>query len=124
MGEKKLYKNPETGKYFTLTDFGVGKTVIIAAQPMHMTRADEHTLQYLERNCHEFPSADPRYCASLIAPLAGLAELQDTAVDPDYLKAVASENGIYLIDHELITLLRHFNAAGEGAPPLISVPAA
>merc|ERR1719401_155090 len=70
--EKKRAKNPDTGRYFALEDFGVGKTVVIAAQPMHMNRADEHTLQYLERNCDQFVHADPRYCANLVKPLAGV----------------------------------------------------
>jgi len=92
---------------------------------MHMFRADEHTLQYLERNCDQFPSADPRYCAQLLLPLAKLPELQaEAGIDPDHLKALASEHGIHLIDHEVITLLRNFNLAQPGEPPMISVPVA
>merc|ERR1711879_1052560 len=60
--EKKLTKNPDTGKYFELTDLGIGRTAVIAAQPFLMMRADEHTLQYLERHCDEFPAADPVKC--------------------------------------------------------------
>lgn len=123
--EKKRAKNPDTGKYFALQDFGVGKTIIIASQPMHMFRADEHTLQYLERNCDQFPSADPHFCAQLLQPLAGLPELQDdNGVEADYLKALANEHGINLIDHEIITLLRYFNVEHPGGEPRISVPAA
>lgn len=121
--EKKRTKNPDTGKYFELTDFGVGKTVVIAAQPFLMTRADEHTLQYLERNCDEFPAADPVKCAEMLRPLAEKRQMKDPlGVDPDELKNLASENGIHLIDHELITLLRFFNVAEEGMPPKISGP--
>merc|ERR1712232_1357742 len=123
--EKKRYKNPDTGKYFALTDLGVGKTIMLASQPFHMFRADEHTLQYLERNCDQFPSADPRYCAQLLRPIAGLPELQaEAGIDPDHLKALASEHGVNLVDHEVITLLRNFNLAQPGEPPMISVPAA
>jgi hypothetical protein len=122
--EKKKIKNPDTKKYFALDDFGVGKTVTIAAQPMYMFRADEHTLQYLERNCHEFCHADPNYCAQLLIPLAQqVPDVMDEAgVDPDLLKAIGSDYGVNLIDHEIITLLRNFNVAPEGTSPLISVP--
>lgn len=121
--EKKKTKNPDTGKYFVLTDLGIGKTAVIACAPFLMTRADEHTLLYLEKHCDEFPAADPVRCAELLRPLAGMPQLRDpNGVDPDELKALASQNGIYLIDHEIVTLLRAFNAAEEGMPPKISGP--
>merc|ERR1712228_418966 len=98
--EKKKTKNPETGKYFELTDLGVGRTAVIAAQPFLMTRADEHTLQYLERHCDEFPAADTARCVGLIRPLEEMPELKDPqGVDPDALKALANHHGICLIDH-------------------------
>lgn len=75
--EKRRMKNPDTGEYFKIgeawltfrssvssarishaaelfasmfatKDLFVGQTVTIAAQPLQITRADEHCLQYLE----------------------------------------------------------------------------
>merc|ERR1719223_2304639 len=39
--EKNRINNPETGKYFELKDFYVGKTVTICSQPFQIIRADE-----------------------------------------------------------------------------------
>jgi hypothetical protein len=123
--EKKRTKNPDTGKYFELEDLGVGKTVVIAASPFLMIRADEHTLQYLERHCDEFSMADPMQCIGKLLPLRDHSLLKDPqGVDPDDLKFVANQNGITLFDHEIITLLRNFNSAEDGAPPMISMPTA
>merc|ERR1712048_211517 len=120
--EKGHWKNPDTGKYFELHELAVGKTVSLAAQPFLIMRADEHTLLYLERHCEDVPFANPMYCASLLAPLASMPFMQDErGVDPDQLKAVAADNNVYLIDHEIITLLRNFST-GEDAPPTISGP--
>jgi hypothetical protein len=120
--EKKRMKNPDTGKYFQLTDIAVGKTVSIASQPLFIMRADEHTLRYLERNVEEFPYADAMYCASALVPIANLPIMQDEGIDPDALKNEAADHGVHLIDHEIITLLRNFNISQEGGAPLISGP--
>jgi hypothetical protein len=122
--EKKRMTNVDTGEYFKLHELAIGKTLCIAAMPLVIIRADEHTLRYLERNTEEFPSADPRYCAYQLAPLQGHPELQDPrGIEPDRLKDIASEQGIHVLDHEIITLLRNFNIATEGGAPLISGPA-
>merc|ERR1712151_1263128 len=90
--EKRRIKNPDTGKYFTLTDFFVGQTVWIASQPLTIVRADEHCLQHLEENCHEFPYANPREIAQRIAPLASHPEMQDAnGIGPDRLKDIAAD---------------------------------
>eukprot|EP00927_Polykrikos_kofoidii_P055067 TRINITY_DN49385_c0_g1_i1.p1 TRINITY_DN49385_c0_g1~~TRINITY_DN49385_c0_g1_i1.p1 ORF type:complete len:620 (+),score=130.62 TRINITY_DN49385_c0_g1_i1:89-1948(+) len=121
--EKKRRKNPDTGKYFELHEFGVGRTVCIAAQPMHIVRADEHTLQFLERNVEDFPMAAPGYCAEGLRPIMDTPEMRDeNGVDPDTLKDLAVRHGIYLIDHELITLLRNFCVSPEEGEPRISGP--
>eukprot|EP00928_Gymnodinium_smaydae_P052851 TRINITY_DN36997_c0_g1_i1.p1 TRINITY_DN36997_c0_g1~~TRINITY_DN36997_c0_g1_i1.p1 ORF type:complete len:621 (-),score=133.06 TRINITY_DN36997_c0_g1_i1:88-1950(-) len=121
--EKKRYTNPRTGRYFELSEMAVGSVVILAAQPFLITRADEHTLQYLERNADQFDFANPMYCASLLRPILDRPEMQDEyGVDPDVLKEIASQHGVDLIDHEIITLLRHFNCAPEGGQPAISGP--
>jgi hypothetical protein len=121
--EKLRRKNPETGVYFTLYDLAIGKTVWLASQPLLVLRADEHTLCYVERNTDEFPSADPRYCVSLLAPLVGSAELQDErGIEPDHLTQLALANGCGIIDHDVITLLRTFSMSPEGGTPLISGP--
>merc|ERR1719326_2706564 len=73
--EKSKMINPDTGKYFVLTDFAVGKYVTIKAHPLVITRADEHALQWTEQNPDVFPYADPRRCAARLMPAAQLPEL-------------------------------------------------
>jgi hypothetical protein len=121
--EKRRMKNCDTGEYFKLTDFAVGKYVTIKSHPLVVTRADEHALQYTEAHPDQFPYADPVRCAMRLAPARGAPELNDPAgVDPDVLKDVAASVGVGLIDHEIITLLRFFGAEQMEASPLISGP--
>jgi len=111
--EKRRMKNPDTGEYFKIGDLFVGQTVTIAAQPLQITRADEHCLQYLEAHPDEFPYASPVACARRLLPLAADPEVQDErGIEPERLKELAAKAGVSLIDHELVTLLRHF-----GVPP-------
>eukprot|EP00434_Breviolum_minutum_P035511 symbB.v1.2.031437.t1/scaffold3650.1/size52688/1 len=136
--EKRLLKNPDTGKYFILSDLYVGKIVTIAAQPLpgswydvhwrvdgvrklyitfrlrQIIRADERCLQFLEARPKEFPWADPVKCAKRLLPLADHPELQKLeGVDPDRLKDMAVQAGISIVDHEIITLLRSFGVPAE-----------
>jgi len=115
--EKAKVKNPATGKYFELKDFYIGKVVHMCAQPLLIIRADEHCLQYLEKHSDEFPYANPAACARRLQPLMDRPELQDEkGVDPDRLKVMSEEAGIDLIDHEVVTLLRHFGVDSEEGP--------
>lgn len=119
--EKGRMKNPDTGRYFELFDFAVGKVVLIKSHPLHIIRADEHTLHYAENHTDIFPVADPVYCAKRLAPLREAPELQDPrGVDPDQLKALAMQAGIDIIDHEVITLLRFFGMDEAKGVPRIS----
>jgi len=121
--EKARKTNPDTGTYFKLTDFAVGKYVTFKAHPLLVTRADEHTLQYTEAHPEIFPYADPLRCASRLAPLKDTQELNDpNGVDPDTLKDLAYSMGVELIDHEIITLLRFFGVQETEGVPAISGP--
>lgn len=117
--EKAKLKNPDTGNYFQLHEFAVGNVVTIAGQPLHIIRADEHTLVYLEKQPQEFPYSDPRACARKLASLDGEREMQGD-IDPDRLSELAASAGIHLIDHEIITLLRNFGAGDGSGAPMIS----
>jgi len=121
--EKSRMTNPDTGKYFALTDFAVGKYITVKAHPLLVTRADEHTLQYTEAHPEIFPYADPIRCAIRLAPARDCPELSDPAgVDPDQLKDIAACVGVELIDHEIITLLRFFGVEEMEGVPAISGP--
>jgi len=121
--EKARLKNPATGKYFQLSELAVGKTVNISAQPLHIIRADEHTLRFMENRPEEFPFADPLAVAKKLMPLAHEEALHDSGgVEPDQLKDLALQAGVELIDHEVITLLRSFCCGSEGGCPMISGP--
>jgi hypothetical protein len=119
--ERDRIVNPATGKYIELTDLAVGKYVTIRSQPLLITRADEHTLQWTEANPDKFPFADPMRCALRLSPARDL--LNDPAgVDPDTLKDMAASVGVDLLDHELITLLRFFCVDDMDGMPCISGP--
>mmetsp|Transcript_94051 Transcript_94051/g.166575 ORF Transcript_94051/g.166575 Transcript_94051/m.166575 type:complete len:635 (-) Transcript_94051:73-1977(-) len=119
--EKRRMKNPDTGRYFELSDFAVGKVVTIKSHPLHIIRADEHTLQYAEKNTDVFPFADPLFCARRLAPLREAPELQDPqGVDPDTLKDLALDAGVDIVDHEIITLLRFFGVNEAAGVPRIA----
>jgi len=119
--EKARIKNPATGKWFALADFYVGATVSIVAQPFRIVRADEHALQHMENQPDLYPFADPAVVARRLAPLAGCAELQQQdGIDPDSLKELAASAGVYLVDHEVITLLRTFGMETEEGGAIIS----
>jgi hypothetical protein len=122
--EKARLKNPETGRYFQLHEFAVGKTVTIAAQPLHIIRADEHTLRFMENRPDEFPFADPLAVVEKLTPLARHEALHSSiGVEPDNLKDLALQAGVELLDHEIITLLRSFCCgSSEGGCPMISGP--
>jgi hypothetical protein len=118
---KKRTRNPDTREYFKLSDLFVGQTVTIASQPLQIIRADEHCLQFLEARPEQFPHADPVACARRLAPLANEPEMNDPqGIEPDRLKELAYEAGVPIVDHEVITLLRHFGMdSGDGSPPKI-----
>lgn len=121
--EKTRIKNPDTGAYFEMADFAVGKMVKIKAHPLLITRADEHTLQYTEAHPDEYPYADPIRCAQKFATMASMPEFSDPeGIDPDKLKSMARSAGIEIIDHEIITLLRFFGVDELEGVPRISGP--
>jgi len=120
--DKRKIVNPDTGEYFKLTDLFVGQTVTVAAQPLQITRADEHALQFLEARPEEFPWADPVACSQRLLPLAEVPAMNDPAgIHPDHLKQLAADAGVHIVDHEVITLLRNFGVEGasEDEPPKI-----
>jgi len=113
--------NPDTGVYFKVTDFAVGRHVTIKSHPLVVIRADEHCLQYLEANPELFPYADPALVARKLAPLRDEPQLQDPAgADPDLVKYLCPQAGIELIDHEIITLIRFFAMDEQVGVPKIS----
>jgi len=115
--EKCRMKNPDTGKYFEMMDFFVGNTVNMCAQPLKIIRADEHALQFLEEHCDQFPYADTAMVARRLRPVADEPELMNEGgIDPDRLKELAAERGVYLVDHEIITLLRNFGVDTDSGP--------
>jgi hypothetical protein len=116
--EKRKMKNPETGTYFKLADIAVGKTVIINCHPLEVLRADEHTLQYCEKNKADFPYADTKLIARKLQPLRNDRQLQfaykdPAGADPELIMSLARSSGVDLIKHEVVTLARAFGIEEE-----------
>merc|ERR1712048_616598 len=89
---------------------------------LHIIRADEHTLRYMENRPDEFPFADPLAVARKLEPLRKHREMHDSnGIEPDRLKDICFDVGIDIIDHEIITLLRNFccgDATNSGCPTI------
>ncbi|CAJ1343019.1 unnamed protein product [Effrenium voratum] len=112
--DKRRMKNPDTGENFKLSDLVIGNTVTIAGQPLYITRADERCLRFLEARPKQFPYADPVACCRKLSALKGEPEMQDLAgIEPDRLKELANELSLHLVDHEIVTVLRHCGATDE-----------
>mmetsp|Transcript_13121 Transcript_13121/g.20773 ORF Transcript_13121/g.20773 Transcript_13121/m.20773 type:complete len:623 (+) Transcript_13121:118-1986(+) len=121
---KRRIHNPDSGEYFKLTDFFVGARPFFSGQPLLITRADEHCLQYLEAHPEEFPYADFVSCCRQLAALAEEPEMNDPmGIDPDRLKELAFEQGCPVVDHEIITLLRRYGLESDDGTPKIFGPA-
>ena len=59
----------------------------IAGQPLHIIRADERCLRFLEARPKQFPYADPVACCRKLTALKGEPEMQDPeGIEPDRLK--------------------------------------
>merc|ERR1719161_1853021 len=118
--ERGRKKNPATGKYWEPKDFFVGASVAISCMPMVVTRADEYTLKFMEDNKSQFPMCDEYNILGRIA--GGLGDLDAGSMDPDTFRVVVEEKtGVYLVDQELITLLRKFGEPSD--EPRISIEA-
>merc|ERR1711985_136490 len=119
--ERGRKKNAQTGDWYKPHDFFVGASVAISCMPMVVTRADEYTLKFMEENRGQFPMCDEYYILGRIAE--GLANLEATgSMDPDTFRvAIEQTSGVYLVDQELITLLRKFGEPSD--EPRISIEA-
>merc|ERR1711924_540385 len=113
--ERGRKRNPYTGNWYEPQEFFVGASVAISKMPMVVTRADEYTLKYMEENSYQFPMCDEKYILSRIAAIKGDQELLAAgSVDPDtFREVVEQKTGVFLVDQELITLLRMFGEPSD-----------
>lgn len=113
--ERGRKKNPATGEYYKPQDLYVGAEVAISCMPMIITRADEYTLKFLEENSSDFPMSNADAILDKISAIKEDPEMQGAgSLDPDSFRdMVEQKTGIYLVDQELITLLRRFGEASE-----------
>eukprot|EP00746_Dinoflagellata_sp_MGD_P073783 gnl/MRDRNA2_/MRDRNA2_29891_c0_seq1.p1 gnl/MRDRNA2_/MRDRNA2_29891_c0~~gnl/MRDRNA2_/MRDRNA2_29891_c0_seq1.p1 ORF type:complete len:662 (+),score=131.11 gnl/MRDRNA2_/MRDRNA2_29891_c0_seq1:263-1987(+) len=113
--ERGRTKNPATGDYYKPQELYVGAEVAISCMPMVITRADEYTLKYMEENAYDFPMCDAGTILHKISDIKNDPEIRSAnSFDPDsFRNVVEQKTGIYLVDQELITLLRRFGEASE-----------
>jgi len=121
--ERGRKRNPYTGEWYKAHDFFVGASCSISCMPMVVTRADEYTLKYLEENSDQFPTSNVGYILSRIAAIKDDEQCKAAgSLDPDTFRdAVEQITGVYLVDQELITLLRRFGEPSD--EPRISMEA-
>lgn len=113
--ERGRTRNPATGEYYKPQELYVGAEVAISCMPMVITRGDEYTLKYMEENCADFPMCDAEVILQKISDIKNDPEIQSvSSFDPDtFRNVVEQKTGIYLVDQELITLLRRFGEASD-----------
>mmetsp|Transcript_22733 Transcript_22733/g.59289 ORF Transcript_22733/g.59289 Transcript_22733/m.59289 type:complete len:623 (-) Transcript_22733:316-2184(-) len=100
-------KNTATGTWFKPGDFFPGAAVEINSVVFTLTRADQRTLNYMEKHTETFPLADASVVASKVRPLAERLHRSRPVLLAKELQAMAEkEIGLELLDHELITLAR------------------
>lgn len=106
-------KNPATGTWFGPGDFFPGATLKVNSVDFKLIRADQRTLNYMEKHTETFPSADANAVASKVRSLAERLCSSRPVLPAKELQAMAkNENGQELLDHELITLARTCGAPG------------
>lgn len=121
--QKSRKRNPSTGNWFTSADFYVGATIEVSSTPFLLTSADEWALRHMEENSEMFSVANSALVASKLSPLTKQLEGRLTLSSVD-LQQMAEANGIYLVEHELITLERAFGEDASGYINLQSLRAA
>lgn len=127
--ERKKQTNPTTGKYYAEKDFVLGKTVFLVGFKFMLNKADEYTEKYMEDNGEQFPEASiDELLKKIKLKGAGFENLQDYAI---YLMKTLDKNndgfvdvaefsaglkamGIFASKHEEHTLMRKFDANGDG----------
>jgi len=113
--ERGRKRNPHTGEWYKATDMFVGGQVTISCMPMVVTRADEYSLKYMEENPQNFPMCNPLAILDKIAAIKGDPEIAGAgSLDPDSFREIVDQKtGVYLVDQELITLLRKFGEPSD-----------
>ncbi|CEL92256.1 unnamed protein product [Vitrella brassicaformis CCMP3155] len=116
LGRKKNPMAPAGPRpsFYKPEDLFVGATIFVSATPFYLIRADEYTLKYMETHPAQFPLAGVDNVLARLKPV--LQQLQADGVrtvTPEELKSkvveALGEDGA-LIEHELITLIRHPSA--------------
>lgn len=109
--------NPATGGYYKPEELFVGAEVAISSMHMIITRADEYSLRYMEENPADFPCANVDMILQKLSAIKEDPEVQGmVSLDPDsFRNVVEQKTGVYLVDQELITLLRCFSQSSDEA---------
>lgn len=69
----------------------------------------------MEENCQNFPMSNSLHILSKISAIKGDPEIESAgSLDPDsFRELVEQKTGVYLVDQELITLLRKFGEPSD-----------
>jgi Ca2+-binding EF-hand superfamily protein len=122
--QRQKVKKPD-GTPFVAKDFFVGCRTVINGFPFIVTATDERSLSYMEHNPNDFPQSHvgrvtEKLRAYLSSSRSGLADALLRAdqshtgtVNFDELKGIVRSHNVGLTDHELLTLLRHFDRHGD-----------
>merc|ERR1719482_315170 len=113
--ERGRTRNPATGEYHKPEELFVGAEGAISSMRMIITRADEYSLRYMEENPADFPCANVDMILQKLSAIKEDPEVQGmVSLDPDsFRNVVEQKTGVYLVDQELITLLRCFSQSSD-----------
>eukprot|EP00741_Cyanophora_paradoxa_P010019 tig00000157_g9705.t1 len=127
--QRAKVKDPRTGEYYSERDLFVGASLEVHRRVFFLTEADEFTLRFMESNSEYFMVAHvpaihdklQRVCRAregLYEELRGQLRAADRSgrglLDMLDFQVVLGQLELGLVDHEVITLMRHYDPSRVG----------
>nr|CAG4714695.1 unnamed protein product [Naegleria fowleri] len=123
--QRSRVKN-ERGEYYKANETFIGATLNINNFIFYLEETDEFTVNYMEQNAEQFPKANIEIIMNKIRKHVQDSSLEyklrdamgsaqrGARIEMDELRQLLQSMGLDLVEHELITILRHFKANQDG----------
>ncbi|EFC40301.1 hypothetical protein NAEGRDRAFT_81047 [Naegleria gruberi] len=123
--QRSKIKN-DNGDFIKAHDTFIGSVLNINSYLFYLQETDEYTVNYMEQNASQFPKANIETILNKIRKeVINLPDykLRDALAETEgpgkvgmmSLRSFFDSLGINIVEHEIITILRHFNAKEDGA---------
>ncbi|KAG2374107.1 hypothetical protein C9374_011186 [Naegleria lovaniensis] len=123
--QRSRVKN-ERGEYYKANETFIGATLNINNYMFYLEETDEYTVNYMEQHAEQFPKANIEMILNRIRKHVQDSSLEyklrdamgsaqrGSRIEMDELRQLLQSMGLDLVEHELITVLRHFKANQDG----------